>query len=89
MSITGNTISGFGYLFEYNENQYSFDGAGLYIYSDIDVAPVITNNTIVDNIGLGLSLNGRVSPVLQDNIISRNGAGVYVYYNEDQGKIKA
>ncbi|AFV87034.1 right-handed parallel beta-helix repeat-containing protein [Alteromonas mediterranea] len=85
MSITGNTISGFGYLFEYNENQYSFDGAGLYIYSDVDVAPVITNNTIVDNIGIGLSLNGRVSPVLQDNIISRNGAGVYVYYNEDQG----
>ena len=80
-SIKGNTISGYGY-----SSSYGYEGYGLYISSSKNVAPVIAENVITENPGIGIYLSGKVLPILQDNIVTDNGAGIYVSYSEDEAE---
>ena len=83
LSVTGNTVRGFGIYSPYDYGNGAFEGGGLNIISDWDIAPVIEGNTINGNIGTGVSLSGRVLPVFRNNIITNNGAGLSVDYNDE------
>lgn len=78
LSITGNSISGFGSVYDYSGNERSYDGAGLWFYSENTIAPVISGNIISNNIGVGVHLSGAGQPIFKDNVVTNNGAGLKI-----------
>lgn len=79
--IARNSLSGFGFSNDsYGDDGY-YDGAALRLYSEYLSSPVIEENVVSGNKGIGIYLEGGVKPLFRNNTVTENGAGIAINFS--------